>query len=65
MKARAQAFDLTCPERLAQAFEGGREQLRALAARMLGSLDEADDALQEAWLHASRAQRQEVRDLDP
>lgn len=40
---------------LAERFAAQRGQLRALAYRMLGSLDEADDALQEAWLRADRA----------
>ncbi len=40
---------------LADRFEADRPRLRAVAYRMLGSLDEADDALQEAWIHASRA----------
>jgi hypothetical protein len=39
---------------LAQRFEANRTHLRAVAYRMLGSLSEADDALQEAWLHLSR-----------
>jgi RNA polymerase sigma-70 factor (ECF subfamily) len=40
---------------LAAEFEAHRVQLRAVAHRMLGSLPEADDALQEAWLRLSRA----------
>src|SRR5688572_10447724 len=42
------------PEWLAQRFEAHRARLRAVAYRMLGSLSEADDAVQEAWLHLSR-----------
>ena len=38
-----------------QLFEEHRPRLRAVAYRMLGSLSEADDAVQEAWLHASRS----------
>ncbi|MBX6767378.1 MAG: sigma-70 family RNA polymerase sigma factor [Actinomadura rubrobrunea] len=40
---------------LAAHFDRSRGQLRGVALRMLGSADEADDALQEAWLRASRA----------
>jgi len=39
---------------LAERFEGNREHLRGVAYRMLGSLNEADDAVQEAWLRLSR-----------
>ncbi|MFH8366690.1 sigma-70 family RNA polymerase sigma factor [Streptomyces sp. NPDC018031] len=40
---------------LAEGFEEHRAHLRAVAYRMLGSVSEADDALQEAWLRVSRA----------
>jgi DNA-directed RNA polymerase specialized sigma24 family protein len=40
---------------LASQFEQNRSHLRAVAFRMLGSLSEADDALQEAWLKLSRS----------
>jgi RNA polymerase sigma factor (sigma-70 family) len=40
---------------LAGRFEAHRPHLRAVAYRMLGSVSEADDAVQEAWLRASRA----------
>ena len=40
---------------LADRFEENRGHLRAVAYRMLGSLAEADDAVQEAWLRASRS----------
>jgi RNA polymerase sigma factor (sigma-70 family) len=40
---------------LADRFEAERSHLRAVAYRMLGSLSEADDAVQDAWLRASRA----------
>jgi RNA polymerase sigma factor (sigma-70 family) len=40
---------------LAEGFEKNRTRLRAVAYRMLGSLAEADDAVQEAWLHANRS----------
>jgi RNA polymerase sigma-70 factor (ECF subfamily) len=42
-------------EFLAEQFEVHRSHLRAVAYRMLGSLSEADDALQEAWLRMERA----------
>ena len=41
-------------ERQAEQFEEHRAHLRAVAYRMLGSLSEADDAVQEAWLRLSR-----------
>jgi RNA polymerase sigma-70 factor, ECF subfamily len=41
--------------RLAGRFEASRPRLRAMAYRMLGSLSDADDALQESWLHVARA----------
>jgi RNA polymerase sigma factor (sigma-70 family) len=46
---------VTESEWLAQQFEEQRGHLRAIAYRMLGSLAEADDAVQDAWLRASRA----------
>src|SRR2546423_15594982 len=39
---------------LAEQFEAERPQLRRIANRMLGTLDEADDAVQEAWIRLSR-----------
>jgi RNA polymerase sigma factor (sigma-70 family) len=50
-------------EWLAQQFEEQRPHLRAVAYRMLGSLSEADDAVQDAWLRLSRADRSEVENL--
>ena len=49
---------------LAQRFEANRIRLRAVAYRMLGSLTEADDAGQEAWLRLSRADSSAVENLD-
>src|SRR5215207_4641553 len=48
---------------LAEQFEANRTRLRAVAYRMLGSLSEADDALQEAWLRLSRSDTSEVENL--
>jgi RNA polymerase sigma-70 factor (ECF subfamily) len=48
---------------LAEEFETHRPRLRAVAYRMLGSLSEADDAVQETWLRASRADLREVDNL--
>jgi RNA polymerase sigma factor (sigma-70 family) len=48
---------------LAERFEANRSHLRAVAYRMLGSLSEADDAVQEAWLHLSRADTSGVENL--
>ncbi|MFB4279149.1 MULTISPECIES: sigma-70 family RNA polymerase sigma factor [unclassified Nonomuraea] len=50
-------------EWLAERFGEHRSHLRAVAYRMLGSLSEADDALQEAWLRASRADVGQVHNL--
>ncbi len=48
---------------LAQRFEEYRPRLRAVAYRMLGSLSEADDAVQDSWLRVSRADTSEVENL--
>jgi RNA polymerase sigma factor (sigma-70 family) len=48
---------------LAERFEAHRGHLRAVAYRMLGSLNEADDAVQEAWLHLSRSGAGDVENL--
>jgi RNA polymerase sigma factor (sigma-70 family) len=50
-------------EFLAQQFEKNRNHLRAVAYRMLGSLGEADDAVQEAWLRLSRTPSGEIENL--
>jgi RNA polymerase sigma-70 factor, ECF subfamily len=48
---------------LAERFEEHRSRLRAVAYRMLGSLNEADDAVQEAWLRLNRSDTSEVENL--
>src|SRR3712207_6609878 len=48
---------------LAGRFEENRTHLRAVAYRMLGSLSEADDAVQEAWLRLSRSETSDIQNL--
>jgi RNA polymerase sigma-70 factor (ECF subfamily) len=48
---------------LAQRFEEQRPRLRAVAYRIVGSLTEADDAVQEAWLRLSRSDAGAIDDL--
>jgi RNA polymerase sigma factor (sigma-70 family) len=57
--------DVTVDERewLAERFEADRTHLRAVAYRMLGSVSEADDAVQESWLRLSRADVSGVENL--
>ncbi|GAB7030381.1 RNA polymerase sigma factor SigJ [Streptomyces sp. NPDC021749] len=54
---------MTDAQWLAEQFERNRGHLRAVAYRMLGSLSEADDAVQEAWLRLSRSGADEVENL--
>jgi len=51
------------PDGLAARFEASRPRLRAVAYRMLGSVSEADDAVQEAWLRLSRSETDTVENL--
>ncbi len=48
---------------LAERFESNRAHLRGVAYRMLGSLPEADDAVQEAWIRLSRTDTSDVENL--
>ena len=47
---------------MAEQFEEMRPHLRAVAYRMLGSVAEADDVVQDAWLRLSRSDTSEVRE---
>jgi RNA polymerase sigma-70 factor (ECF subfamily) len=48
---------------LAERFETHRSRLRAVAYRMLGSLSEADDAVQEAWIRIGRADASSIENM--
>lgn len=48
---------------LAERFEENRGRMRAVAYRMLGSLNEADDAVQEAWIRLSRSNEKSIENL--
>jgi RNA polymerase sigma-70 factor (ECF subfamily) len=50
-------------EWMARQFEENRRHLRAVAYRMLGSLSEADDAVQESWLRLSRSKSSDIENL--
>ncbi len=54
---------MTEREYLADRFEANRSHLRAVAYRMLGSVSEADDAVQEAWLRLSRTHADAIDNL--
>lgn len=54
---------MTDEQWLAERFEEHRPRLRSVAYRMLGSLPEAEDALQDAWLRVSRAGADDVDNL--
>jgi RNA polymerase sigma factor (sigma-70 family) len=65
MHESAQRGDVTMDQQewLAQRFEEQRPHLRAVAYRMLGSVSEADDAVQDAWIRLSRSDTSEVQNL--
>src|SRR5688572_28204249 len=48
---------------LAERFEADRDHLRSVAYRMLGSVAEADDAVQDAWIRLVRADTSQIENL--
>jgi RNA polymerase sigma-70 factor (ECF subfamily) len=61
--SRRRSLTVHTQEQLAEEFEDHRDHLRGVAYRMLGSMTEADDAVQEAWLRLARSDTAEVRNL--
>ena len=62
-RAGSKEFRMNANEMMAEQFEANRSHLRAVAYRMLGSLTEADDAVQEAWLRLSRSESSDIQNL--
>jgi RNA polymerase sigma factor (sigma-70 family) len=58
-----QLHEACMTEWLAKQFEENRAHLRRVAYRMLGSLDEAEDAVQEAWLRLSRTENSGIENI--
>src|SRR5712691_261977 len=56
-------WQMTDSDWLAAAFEEHREHLRAVAYRLLGSMSDADDAVQDAWLRVTGADASQVENL--
>src|SRR5438067_2026561 len=63
MQNQAEQQQQSDREWLAQRFEEHRPRLRGVAYRMLGSLNEADDAVQDAWLRLSRSDDSDIDNL--
>jgi len=57
------SYEMRDHDLLAEKFEEQRPQLRRIAYRMLGTVDEADDAVQEAWIRLSRTDESSVENL--
>ncbi|ODR09657.1 RNA polymerase subunit sigma-70 [Mycobacterium sherrisii] len=55
---------MTAGRSLTERFEAARPQLSAVAYRMLGSVDDAQDAVQEAWLRLDRSGADDIANLD-
>ena len=64
MRAAGHRSTVTRNEDLTTRFQAARPQLGALAYRMLGSVDDAEDAVQEAWLRLSGIDGGQVTNLD-
>src|SRR5438094_3829889 len=60
---RGKGCDVDERDTLGRPFEESRPHLRAVAYRMLGSLSEADDAVQDVWLRLSRSDTSRVENL--
>lgn len=54
---------MTPHDLLAEQFQGHRPHLKSVAYRMLGSMDEAEDAVQEAWLRLARSDSDDIDNL--
>jgi RNA polymerase sigma factor (sigma-70 family) len=63
MNRATNGAEVTERDYLADRFEEQRTHLRAVAYRMLGSLSEADDAVQEAWIRLNRSDAEEIENL--
>ncbi|HEX5451197.1 MAG TPA: RNA polymerase sigma factor SigJ [Candidatus Limnocylindrales bacterium] len=63
MNVRTPSFEPHEQDWLADRFEANRSYLRSVAYRMLGSLTDADDAVQEAWIRLSRTDTSDVDNL--